>query len=220
MYAITISPFHIIFFTFVIVCVFFILFMQRSWGVINDLLGRSKSKERFTSMNVNGEFCSDSQAIANQFNNFFTDIPKKLHEELPKIKENARLEKCMKFLSGKAIKNSVFFNLTSFDEVYKIIQNFQNKSSTGLDNTSPKAFKHFPDKIINCYVHVFNLSISQGKFIERFKIAKVVPVYKSKNKHEMCNFRPISLLPVASKILEKIIHIRLYSFLSKKWIFP
>ena len=82
--------------------------MRRTWGVINDLLGRSKSKERFTSMNVNGEFCSDSQAIANQFNNFFTDIPKKLHEELPKIKENARLEKCMKFLNRNAIKSSVF----------------------------------------------------------------------------------------------------------------
>ena len=83
--------------------------MRRSWGVINDLLGRSKSKERFTSMNVNGEFCSNSQVIANQFNNFFTDIPKKLHEKLPKMNEKSRLEKCMKFLNGKAINNSVFF---------------------------------------------------------------------------------------------------------------
>ena len=135
------------------------------------------------------------------------------------MNENVRLEKCLKFLNGRAINNSVFFNLTSFDEVYKIIQNFQNKSSTGLDNTSPNAFKHFPDKIINCYVHIFNLSITQGKFVERFKTAKVVPVYKSKEKHEMCNFRPISLLPVASKILEKIIHVRLYSFLSQNGFF-
>ena len=193
--------------------------MRRTWGVINDLLGRSKSKERFSSMNLNGEFCTDSQVIANKFNEFFTNIPKKLHNNLPKINENLRIDKCLEFLKGKSVPNSFFIKLTCYDEVYRIIQKFQSKSSTGLDNVSPKAFKHFPPKIIDCYVHIFNLSISQGKFIEYFKTAKVVPVYKSKDKHEMSNFRPISLLPVASKILEKIIHTRLYSFLSQNNFF-
>ena len=193
--------------------------MRRTWGVINDLLGKSRCKERFTSMNVDGEFCTDSQVIANQFNKFFNNIPKNLHKDLPKMNDNIRIDKCLKFLKGRTIADSVLFNPTSFDEVFKIIHKFKNKSSTGLDNTSPKVFKHFPDKVINCYVHIFNLSITQGKFIECFKTAKVVPVYKSKNKHEMSNFRPISLLPVASKILEKIIHVRLYSFLSRNVFF-
>ena len=56
--------------------------------------------------------------------------------------------------------------------------------------------------------------MKQGKFIECFKYAKVVPIHKAKSKLEMGNYRPISLLPVVSKILEKIVHRRLYSFLS------
>ena len=65
-------------------------------------------------------------------------------------------------------------------------------------------------------MHIFNLSISQGKFIDSFKKSKVIPVYKKKEKSDMNNYRPISLLPVLSKILEKIMHTRLYSFLNEK----
>ena len=44
------------------------------------------------------------------------------------------------------------------------------------------------------------------------KIAKVIPIYKCKEKNEMDNYRPISLLPSISKIIEKLVHKRLYSF--------
>ena len=46
------------------------------------------------------------------------------------------------------------------------------------------------------------------------KLAKVIPVYKSKNKHKFDNYRPISLLPSMSKIMERIMHKRLYQFLT------
>ena len=117
----------------------------------------------------------------------------------------------LRFTKGKKIDSSIVFHPTTFEEVYKIIHCFKNKSSTGLDNISPKLFKFFPVKILSCFVHIFNLSMSEDKFVTRFKHAKVVPVLKSKDKYDMDNFRPISLLPVASKILEKIIHTRLYS---------
>ena len=96
------------------------------------------------------------------------------------------------------------FDPTTFKEVFDIIKTLRNKSSTGLDNISPKLLKHFPNKIIFCFVHIFNLSMKQGKFIECFKYAKVVPIHKAKSKLEMGNYRPISLLPVISKILEKL----------------
>ena len=53
------------------------------------------------------------------------------------------------------------------------------------------------------------------------KLAKVVPLYKAKNKELFTNYRPISLLPVFSKVLEKVVHKRLYSFLYKnKILYP
>ena len=88
-----------------------------------------------------------------------------------------------------------------------------------MDEIPPEALYYLPNKIINCLVHVFNLSLSQGKFITSFKRAKVIPIYKKKTKSDMNNYRPISLLPVVSKILEKIMHKRVYSFLDRNEFF-
>ena len=61
--------------------------------------------------------------------------------------------------------------------------------------------------------HIFNLSIKFGIFPDKLKISKVIPVHKANSKSNMNNYRPISLLPVFSKILEKIIQKRLNQFL-------
>ena len=62
-----------------------------------------------------------------------------------------------------------------------------------------------------CYM--FNLSFVSGCFPDCLKLAKVILLYKSENKELVTNYRPISVLPVFSKILEKLMHIRLYEFL-------
>ena len=61
--------------------------------------------------------------------------------------------------------------------------------------------------------HIFNLSLSTGKFIDEFKLAKVFPVLKKGDPYVMNNYRPISLLSCVSKILEKIMYRRLAKFL-------
>ena len=47
------------------------------------------------------------------------------------------------------------------------------------------------------------------------KVAKLIPTYKANDKRDISNYRPISLLPVVSKILEKVVHTHLYTFLEK-----
>jgi len=61
---------------------------------------------------------------------------------------------------------------------------------------------------------MFNLSISSGVCPNSLKIAKVIPIYKKDDSALVSNYRPISLLPSISKILEKIVHKRLYNFLN------
>ena len=51
--------------------------------------------------------------------------------------------------------------------------------------------------------HIFNHSLSQGIFPDLFKMAKVNPIFKKDDPHEISNYRPISLLPSISKVLEK-----------------
>ena len=59
-----------------------------------------------------------------------------------------------------------------------------------------------------------NKSMETGVFSSKLKIAKVIPIYKSKDKQSFTNNRPISLLPNVSKIYEKIVHNRLYNYMT------
>ena len=145
---------------------------------------------------------------------FFSNIPKTYHDKLPKFQDDIRIKKSYNFIKHKKIVQSIFLNPTYFDEVDQIISSLKKKFSTGIDEIPPKALYYFPNRIIHCLVHIFNLSMSQGKFITSFKKAKVIPIYKKKIKSDMNNYRPISLLPVISKILEKIMHKRVHSFLA------
>ena len=65
---------------------------------------------------------------------------------------------------------------------------------------------------------VFNKSITEGVFPQNLKKSEIVPLYKAKEKYLQSNYRPISLLPVMSKVLEKIVYKRLYLFLTERSI--
>ena len=109
----------------------------------------------------------------------------------------------------------MFLNPTSVTEIKKIISKTQPKNSTGIDEIPMSVVKSSCDCILFGLCHIFNLSLSQGQFIIDFKKAKVILVHKKGQKTNVNNYRPISLLPVLSKILEKIAYNRLYLFLSQ-----
>ena len=93
------------------------------------------------------------------------------------------------------------------------------KSSCGIDDIPSTVTKFTPNNILTALSHIFNLSLSQGKFIEHFKTAKIIPIYKKGDSKNITNYRPISLLSCFSKILEKIVQVRLTNFLEKNDFF-
>ena len=91
--------------------------------------------------------------------------------------------------------------------------------SYGHDNIS----NVFLIKLYLCFlsplVYIFNLSIQTGIFPDKMKLAEIIPVYKSKEKNLMTNYRPISLLITISKFLGKVIYKRIYHFLDSNNVF-
>ena len=182
---------------------------KETWKIINRLLGKKRSKIADKEISINGRLCNDNVTIANAFNDFFTELPKKLHRKLPNT------PKTFKAFLSKRNMNSFFLNPTSLSEVWKIIVSMQRKSSTGFDKVSSLMLKELPENILICLVHIFNMSFAKGEFIEEFKIAKIIPIPKKGDLSLMKNYRPISLLSCISKVLEKLMSSRLNSFLSK-----
>lgn len=75
------------------------------------------------------------------------------------------------------------------------------------------------DIIVVPLCHIINLSFSTGVFPEVWKVAKVIPLHKGGSTEELNNFRPISLLSIFDKIIEKLMHVRLYSFFEDHQVF-
>ena len=83
----------------------------------------------------------------------------------------------------------------------------------GIDCIPASVLKHTIDLISSPLSHVCQLSLSEGYFPSELKLAKIMPLYKANDPSLFNNYRPISLLSVFSKILEKIMYDRGYDYL-------
>ncbi|CAB3991133.1 Hypothetical predicted protein [Paramuricea clavata] len=90
------------------------------------------------------------------------------------------------------------------------------KKAAGLDNTPPRLLKDSANVIARQLTKIINVSLEQGTMPDDFKLAKVIPVFKKGQPGYMDNYRPISVLPTVSKLLEKAVHDheQLYRFLT------
>jgi len=92
---------------------------------------------------------------------------------------------------------------------------FNNKKSPGPDNIGPRLLIEIATGTVGPLLYLFNLSLPiTGLVPDSLKIAKVIPVFKKGDSCLVENYRPISLLNIFDKILEKIMCTRLYCYLS------
>ena len=102
---------------------------------------------------------------------------------------------------------------TDKNEIKKLINNLQNKHSSGYDNITNVILKRLQNSILTPLEIIFNKSLQTGKFPQKMKSADIFPLYKGKERNLCTNYRPISLLMIVSKLLEKSMYVRVYSFL-------
>lgn len=100
-------------------------------------------------------------------------------------------------------------------EIIQIINNLKCSNSAGADGISNKILKAIRYDIAEPLAFIINLSLQHGSVPKQTKIAKIVPVYKAGDKNDLQNYRPISILPSMSKVLERVVFTRLKNYLDK-----
>ena len=179
--------------------------MKQTWQIINSL------RKPFTScieynVKENDEIISNKNIIANKFNDYFIELPNNLKESIPKIPND---------ITSKIPSNDHSFWLrpTSADEIKRIIEQLDDKKFH-TSPTPPRLLKLVADQLAIILTILFNHCLSNFTFPDLLKIAKVIPLPKIKTKSviEIKDYRPISILSPFTKLFEKIIYIRLYSF--------
>ena len=111
---------------------------------------------------------------------------------------------------------------TKTDRMWSVVLDLLNNTNCskapGLDNLSGLFLKDGADILSGPITELINLSISSCTFPDQCKIAKIKPIFKKGSKTDPGNYRPISLLPLISKIFERVIHDQLQSYLNDKKI--
>ena len=105
------------------------------------------------------------------------------------------------------------FRHTTPTEVEKIILNLNTKKATGPDKIPAKLIKLAAGPLSHHLANVFNQCVDKNEFPSEAKLAEVVPLHKNDDNLDMKNYRPISLLPSMSKVLEKLILHQMNPFL-------
>ena len=186
--------------------------IKETWKIINNLLGNIKTP-LCSSLLINGQSVQNLSKITNHFNEYFVGVAKDLVSNLPQNLSNIQTS------LPPSTTQSIYLSPASPLEIKKLLANFKPKNSSGMDEIPITVLKTTPDNILYALTHVFNLSMLNGKFITCFKTAKVIPIFKKGNRTIVSNYRPISLLPTMSKVLEKIMYNRVISFLNKQDFF-
>lgn len=156
-------------------------------------------------LNENGSIVNKTSKIVEIFNDYYVNIASDLganldtqnfddHPSIKSIKENSN--------SGL---NNLTFSATNCDEVAIIIKKLNPKKATGYDQIPARFVKAASGVIAPILSNLINLSITQGVFPNCLKKAEVTPVYKKSDKLNKGNYRPVSILPVFSKIFEKVL---------------
>ena len=100
-------------------------------------------------------------------------------------------------------------------EIEDIISPFKISKSTGPFSVPVKLLKLLKPYISKPLAIIFDESITLGIFPDRLKCAKVIPIHRKGSPIDPSNYRPISLLSIQSKIVEKLMYKRVYEFLDK-----
>ena len=107
------------------------------------------------------------------------------------------------------------FQTVAKSEVERHLKSIKRSKTTGSDDLPPGLLNDSAELIATPLTHLINLSLTTNVFPADWKIAKIIPIYKLGSCSNLDNYRPISILPVLSKIIEKIIHRQLMSFLDR-----
>jgi hypothetical protein len=183
---------------------------KKTWQTINNVIGRKSDSNNYPEyFLINNEQIKDKRTLANEFNSFFVNIGKKLADSIVINEDEKNFDD---YLNIPINSQFQFYNVSETD-VNKIITNMKSKTSLDINVLSNKLIKEIKQDIIKPLTLIINQCINTGKFPKSLKKAKVIPFYKKGNIHVMDNYRPVSLLPCMSKVIEKVMYCQIYEYL-------
>ena len=162
---------------------------KKLWKTINRVIHCTNNKtEVIDKLKINGIAEYRGEEIVEEFAKYFATIGEKYATQMSSSRQSIN-----DYISAiPNHKSSIFLEPCTEQEISKLIRSLKPKKSSGIDNIDNIILKELESYLTVPLMLIFNNSMEMGVFPQKMKIAKVVPLHKSKNKEETTNYRPIS----------------------------
>ena len=183
--------------------------IKKTWNVLKELMQQNCSKSNLIDfLNIDGEEITDECDIAENFNKYFSNVAVDLDAQMEPSNINP-----MQYINRNMV-NSLFLSPVTVKECIGIVSKLKN---TKYNNSSLPVFifKQSIRILAQHIVKLINNSFITGIFPQCLKCATITPIYKKDDKHSISNYRPISVLPLMSKVFERCVASRLWSYFNK-----
>ena len=181
---------------------------KKAWKSINSLLGRQNKPTVINELRVGENNFTNHEDIAEGFNEYFANIGPNLASNIDS--SNYNFETHVK----NAKSGFAAFQHVTVSHVSHLLHGLSSNKATGIDKISCKIIKLATPVISDSLTLIFNQAITLSSFPDEWKIARVIPLYKNGQRNIPGNYRPISVLPAISKIMERILYDQLHSYLT------
>ena len=189
--------------------------IKKTWETINCIINRDKNRCEFpASFIIDDIEVTDTKQIADEFNKFYVNIGPSLASKITTFQNKSFAD----YLDDTV--NALFsFSPIDKGKVMKIINDLKAKTSSGVDGLSNKLLKFIAEEICGPLVVIINQCFQTAIFPDELKVAKVIPLFKKGNPQKVENYRPVSLLPSISKVIEKVMHMQIYEHFMQNSLF-
>lgn len=186
---------------------------KETWNIVNKSVKiknvpKNTIPDVYTDDTKTTKTCNSKQK-ANAFNDYFKKAPSDIYNSIPQTKPHTY--RYIKNLVSNP--NCIFLSPTTCQEVLDIFKTLTDSGACDVNFLSPKFIKLFAEELCAPLTILINDAFKNGEFPDFLKISRIMPIFKKGDKHDPANYRPISILPVLSKIFEKLLLSRLTDFL-------
>ena len=164
---------------------------------------------------MNGELVNKPKQLSKCMNEFVVNKVTNLRGNIPPCRKDP-LDRVRNLMQSRNCSFSLRF--AHPDDVSKVINNLKSSKSSGLDDIDSYVLKLACEEVTPAITHIVNLSIGQSYFPTFWKTSKVIPLFKKGDSTIPKNYRPVSLLPITSKILERVVYEQLVKYLEDNCI--
>lgn len=177
------------------------------WKYINRLTKQDSKQDTraLTQLNVDGKLITDYMHIANSLNTYFVTSVEKIAASFNPVESSLKPEN----------QAESAFSISQINEsnVKQIISKIKPSKSKDVFGVNSDFLRKFKDYLSGPLTHLVNLSITSEKFPQLLKQGLISLIFKAGDRDQACNYRPISILPVFSKVFEKVVRNQLIDYL-------